>query len=63
MKNPKLSIIITCFNLGEYLEEAISSIYLYKNKEDFEIILVNDGSTDMITNQIIEKILNTWMKQ
>lgn len=44
--------------MGEYLEEAISSIYLYKNKEDFEIILVNDGSTDMITNQIIEKIGN-----
>ncbi len=56
MKNPKVSIIISCFNLGQYLDEAISSIYLYGNKEDFEIILVNDGSTDQITNQIIKKI-------
>ena len=56
MQKPIISIIITCFNLGEYLQEAIDSIKEYPNSEDYEIILVNDGSTDMFTNQIIESI-------
>jgi glycosyltransferase involved in cell wall biosynthesis len=54
--NPQLSVVITCFNLGEYLQEAIDSIKEYSNSEEYEIILVNDGSTDIFTNQIIESI-------
>ncbi|MEZ7497273.1 glycosyltransferase family A protein [Flavobacterium sp. Arc3] len=56
MLRPKLSIIITCYNLGHYLEEAIASIKYYSSFEDYEIILVNDGSTDKATLQILEKI-------
>lgn len=56
MQKPILSIIITCFNLGDYLQEAIDSIKEYSNSGDYEIILVNDGSTDTFTNQIIESI-------
>lgn len=52
----KLSIIITCYNLGEYLEEAIASVKDYSKNEDYEIVLVNDGSTEELTVQILKKI-------
>ena len=41
----KYSIIIPIYNAGLYLEECINSILLQK-RNDVEIILVNDGSTD-----------------
>ncbi len=53
---PKLSIIITCYNLGNYLEGAIASIKDYSPSSDYEIILVNDGSTDEVTIQILKAI-------
>ena len=56
MQKPLVSIIITCYNLGEYLHEAIDSIKEYPNSEDYEIILVNDGSTNENTNSILEQI-------
>ncbi|HNP17402.1 MAG TPA: glycosyltransferase [Fulvivirga sp.] len=41
----KLSVIIPYYNMGEYVDEAINSII--ENKlTNYEIILVNDGSTD-----------------
>ncbi|WP_395046470.1 glycosyltransferase family 2 protein [Flavobacterium sp.] len=57
MQQPKLSIIITCYNLGEYLKDAIGSIKEYGNSDDYEIILVNDGSTDLLTIATINEIL------
>lgn len=57
MPDPKLSIIITCYNLGHYLEEAIASIKDCFLFDDYEIILVNDGSTDKSTIQVLEKIM------
>lgn len=41
----KISIIITIYNLEDYIEECINSVInqTYKN---LEIILVNDGSKD-----------------
>lgn len=54
---PKLSIIITCYNLGEFLQEAIDSIKEYAQSDLYEIILVNDGSTNANTNAIIDAIV------
>ncbi|MDC0372101.1 glycosyltransferase [Flavobacteriaceae bacterium] len=45
MKNPVLSIIVPIYNVEEFLEECIESI-LNQSFKDFELILVNDGSTD-----------------
>lgn len=42
---PKISIIVPVYNVGEYLEICIDSI-LNQTFKDFELILVNDGSTD-----------------
>lgn len=41
----KLSIIVPCYNVSEYIEECLKSL-LPLNKEDYEVICVNDGSTD-----------------
>lgn len=46
MKNPDISIIIPCYNHGEYLHECIDSVLSYTGSLQLEIIIVNDGSTD-----------------
>jgi glycosyltransferase involved in cell wall biosynthesis len=49
---PKISIVITCYNLGEYLAEAVDSV-LGQTRQDFEIVVVDDGSTDAATVEIL----------
>lgn len=41
----KLSVVIPVYNAQFYLENCIESI-LNQNFEDFELLLINDGSTD-----------------
>lgn len=44
--NPKISIIVPIYNVDQYIRQCINSI-LTQTLKDFELILVNDGSTDM----------------
>ncbi len=55
-KNPKVSIIIPCYNHGQYIMDAIESVERYEPKEDYEIIIVNDGSTDEFTNKLLNEL-------
>jgi glycosyltransferase involved in cell wall biosynthesis len=41
-----------CYNQGQYLDEAVESV-LNQTYQDFEIIVINDGSTDEETIQIL----------
>lgn len=43
--NPKISVIIPLYNHEKYIKEAIYSI-LEQSFADFELIIINDGSTD-----------------
>lgn len=49
-----LSIIVPTYNCEEYIEECLNSCLNQTFKGDYEIICVDDGSTDDTVN-IIEK--------
>lgn len=52
---PKISVIIPCFNQAEFLEDSINSV-LNQTMQDFEIIVVDDGSTDTKSIKILDKL-------
>ena len=45
MIEPKISVVVPVYNASQYLPKCIESI-LSQSFQDFELILVNDGSTD-----------------
>lgn len=42
----KVSIIITCYNLQHFIKDAVESLLHQRCNFDFEIILIDDASTD-----------------
>lgn len=55
VQEPKISIVIPCYNYGKYVEEAVESC-LNSTLQDIEILIVNDGSTDEYTLDVLNKM-------
>lgn len=54
----KLSIVITAYNVEQYIQQCIKSVFAQDIKDDFEIIVVEDKSTDN-TFKIIKEFENS----
>lgn len=55
MNMVKLSFILPCYNVERYIADCVNSIYSQDLSEDeFEVICVNDCSTDGTRNEILE---------
>jgi glycosyltransferase involved in cell wall biosynthesis len=50
-KKIKVSVLMPAYNAGDYIQQAIESV-LCQTYADFELIIVNDGSTDATSNVI-----------
>lgn len=50
-KNIKFSIIMCAYNVEEYIKRAIESVYK-QNYKSYELIIVNDGSTDKTLQEV-----------
>lgn len=49
---PLISVVVPCFNAGDYLEEGLASIYA-QDYPRFEVIVVDDGSTDDSVQRLV----------
>lgn len=59
INNRKVSVIIPCYNHGNYIQETVNSI-LTSTYPNIEIVIVNDGSTDKYTNKILVELSNKY---
>lgn len=53
--NPKVSVVVTCYNHEKYIEECLRSIF-EQSYQNIELLVFNDGSTDH-SGEIIENLL------
>ncbi len=51
--SPTVSVIMPCYNQGQYLDEAVGSVFA-QTYQNFEIIVINDGSTDPETQRLLQ---------
>lgn len=54
-----VSILIPCYNAGVYVEETVESINKQNIQVPYEIILVDDASTDVTTKRAIDNVYNS----
>ncbi|OYU94268.1 MAG: glycosyl transferase [Bacteroidetes bacterium B1(2017)] len=57
MNDPIISIIIPCYNHGHFILDALGSISVPENIK-YEIIIVDDGSTDSNTVEVLNDLKN-----
>jgi len=57
---PRISVILPTYNGEEYLQDALQSIFA-QTYSDFEVIAINDGSTDQ-TPEILDSVKDKRLK-
>ena len=60
-QTPKISVIVAAYNAEKYIRRCLDSI-LAQTMPDFEVIVVNDGSTDG-TPAILEEYASQGMRR
>ncbi len=58
---PKISVIVPVYNVQEYLRECLDSLINQTIKDDLEVIVVNDGSTDN-SQKVIDEYVKKYPK-
>src|SRR5688572_25554344 len=53
MTSPRIAVVVACFNDGATLEQAVGSL---AGEEPHELVVVNDGSTDPGTLQVLARL-------
>lgn len=53
---PSVSVVIPCYNSGQFLPEALGSVLRYPDKSVYEVVIVNDGSTDAATLTLLAQL-------
>jgi len=51
----RISVVIPCYNHGKFLGDAVNSV-LQSDFKEYEIIIINDGSTDPLTLRVFKDL-------
>ena len=52
---PRTTVVIPCFNQGEWVERAVLSVFEQTDRS-WEVVLVDDGSTDPLTVAALDRL-------
>src|SRR5262245_39799357 len=55
---PTVSFMVPCFNYGRYLGDCLNSIFAQEEYSDFEVIIIDDGSTDN-TQEVLRSFVDS----
>src|SRR6266571_2177447 len=61
MKTPLVSFVVPCYNYGRYLPDCLASIFGQEGAHDFEVIVIDDGSTDN-TSEVLRSFTDPRME-
>ncbi len=60
MNNPLLSIVVPCYNEADSIGELLEAYATAINRDDVEVVLVNNGSTDN-TRDVLESLRSKYL--